>query len=270
MAFATRRRFYMSGETVFRVIRHEDAPRTAAVNMGIDESILHSVSDGMAPPTIRFYTWAPSAISLGYFQSLELEVDAAECRKRGVDVVRRITGGGAVYHDSQGELTYSIVVPEKSGILPGDILGSYRKVCDGIITGLSDMGARAEFRPLNDIVIEGRKISGNAQTRRRGCILQHGTILLDVDIDAMFSVLRVPSEKLRGKMIETVKASVTSLKHRLGSRPEPSAAADRIEAGMLRVIGGTPRTSALTDEEMDRALSIARERYGNDVWTARR
>ena len=109
------------------------------MNMAVDESILASVSEGASGPTLRLYSWAPSAISIGYFQGLQMEVDMAECRKMGVDVVRRITGGGAVYHDAIGELTYSVVVRMDSGILPLDMLGSYRAVCNGIISGLGSI-----------------------------------------------------------------------------------------------------------------------------------
>ncbi|MCU0799628.1 MAG: lipoate--protein ligase family protein [Candidatus Thermoplasmatota archaeon] len=260
----------MSTGVEWRVLRHERTKRSAAMNMGIDEAILNSVSEGRSPPTLRFYMWAPTAVSIGYFQGLELEVDLDECRKRGVDVVRRITGGGAVYHDTNLELTYSVVVKESSGLLPKDILGSYKAVCAGIIKGMERLGVKAEFRPLNDLVINGRKISGNAQTRRQGCILQHGTILMGVDVDSMFSVLKVPDEKLRGKMVEGVKASVTSLKQVLGALPDPTVLADAVEGGMTSTLPGKFVHGAISKEEEADAGRIARERYLSQAWTGKR
>lgn len=261
----------MSGnEKYWRIIRQEKDPWPAARNMGLDESILEHVSSGESPPTIRFYMWKPSAISIGYFQGLDMEVDVGSCKEMGVDVVRRITGGGAVYHDNVGELTYSVVVREKQGLVPKDIMGSYRMIIDGLITGLGKMGVEAEFRPLNDIVVSGKKISGNAQTRRKGCILQHGTILLSVDVETMFKLLRIPSEKMKGKLISKVKESVTSLRSELGEWPDPSAVADAMQEGLDISIPGDKAMGRPTEDEISRAGEISGERYSNWEWTSKR
>ena len=150
-------------------------------NMALDEAIATARSRNLVPNTIRFYRWKPSAVSIGYFQSMEEEVDTSACKAMGVDYVRRITGGGAVYHDYNGELTYSIIVSERHKIIPRNILESYGVLCSGLVLGLKILGIPAEFKPINDIVVEDRKISGNAQTRRMGVIQQHGTILRRVD-----------------------------------------------------------------------------------------
>jgi len=139
-----------------------------------------------------------------YLQSIEKEVNLPACEKYGVDVTRRITGGGAVYHDYDGEITYSIVAPEADPKMPADILESYELICGAIVNGLAGLGVDAEFKPVNDIVAGGKKISGNAQTRRHGVILQHGTILVDSDIRRMFQVLRVSDAKISDKLIQAV------------------------------------------------------------------
>jgi len=192
----------------FRLL--ETGFHSAAFNMGLDEALLRSVAEGKSLPTLRFYGWTPAAVSIGYFQGLEEEVDSAACRAAGIDVVRRITGGGAVFHHH--EVTYSIVLPLDHPLARRNILESYRLLLGGIVEGMSLLGITAEFAPINDIVTGGKKISGNAQTRKLGCILQHGTIILDVDVDQMFTVLRVPQEKARGKLIEDIKSRVTSVK----------------------------------------------------------
>jgi lipoate-protein ligase A len=181
----------------------------AYFNMAIDEVLLERVSEKLSPPTIRFYRWSPSAVSIGRFQSMEEEVNVEKCREIGVDYVRRITGGGAVYHDNRGEITYSLVAPESE--FPKGIRESYRDICSFIISGLGSLGIKAEFMPINDIIAEGKKISGNAQTRRNGVLLQHGTILYSLDIKRMFSLLNVSKEKISDKMIKNVEDRVTSV-----------------------------------------------------------
>ena len=182
----------------------DEKPNDAYTNMAIDEAILveHKV------PTLRLYQWNPSAISIGYFQSLKREVNIDKCKEQGIDIVRRITGGGAVFHDK--ELTYSFVCPEN--LVSNKIIDSYEKICNTIVYALNKFGLDAKFIPINDIIVNGKKISGNAQTRRDGIILQHGTILLDVDVDKMFSLLLVPDEKLKDKIIKNIKERVTSRK----------------------------------------------------------
>jgi lipoate---protein ligase len=191
--------------STWRVIGLE--ARGAAENMAVDEAIAMSIAAGTSPPTIRFYTWKPGAVSLGYFQRLRDEVDLEACAAKGIDVVRRRTGGGAVYHDEHGEITYSLIAPEN--LFSRDIRASYREICGGIIAGLARLGIAAEFRPINDVTVDGRKISGSAQTRRRGILTQHGTVLYSIDRDTMFSVLRPSEKKLTDKPVDSFAASVT-------------------------------------------------------------
>ncbi len=183
--------------------------RDAYFNMAMDETLLTRIKEKKSPPTIRFYRWSPSAVSIGRFQSMEGEVNVEECRKLGVDYVRRITGGGAVYHDSKGEITYSIIAPESE--FPKSIRESYKVICQCVIDGLANLGIEAQFAPINDILIGSRKVSGNAQTRRGGVLLQHGTILYSLDVRRMFSVLKVSKEKISDKMIKSVEERVTSV-----------------------------------------------------------
>ncbi|MDR2741330.1 MAG: lipoate--protein ligase family protein [Treponema sp.] len=179
-------------------------------NMGLDEALLESAAQGGFLPVLRCYGWEPQAVSVGYFQGLEEEVDLRACKDRGVDVTRRITGGGAVFHHA--ELTYSIILPASHPLAGESIHDSYRILCGGVIRGLALLGLNARFAPINDILCGDRKISGNAQTRRKNTVLHHGTLLLDLDADLMFSLLRVPSEKMKGRLVRDVKSRVTSLR----------------------------------------------------------
>jgi len=240
---------------------------SAAFNMGLDEAVLASVAAG-APPTLRLYAWRPRAVSLGYFQGLEDEVDAERCAALGVDVVRRLTGGGAVYHAD--ELTYSVVVPEGHPLAQGSILESYRALSAGVVAGLRRLGVEASFEPLNDICAGGKKLSGNAQTRRLGCVLQHGTVLLAVNPEEMFSVLRVPSEKLKGRLIEDVKARVGSVSAMLGRPVDYAEALEPFRDGFAEALEGLGPREEPEPDELRRADESAASRFGSRDWTARR
>jgi lipoate-protein ligase A len=235
----------------------------AYLNMAIDEAVSESVKAG-GPPTIRFYGWKPSAVSIGYFQSLDKEVDLERCSSLGVDYVRRRTGGGAVYHDNHGEITYSIIGKEE--LFPKDIIASYREICGCICDSLGMIDIASEFKPINDIIVNGKKISGNAQTRRQGVLLQHGTVLYDVDVDKMFSLLKVPDEKIRDKMIATVKERVTSV------RQQKDISKDEAYQALLKGFtkGREFGLGSLDDGELERAEELVKLRYRTDEWNRMR
>jgi lipoate-protein ligase A len=245
-------------------------------NMGVDEAILRAVAEGLSPPTLRFYRWSPPCVTVGYFQSMEAEVDLEACRAAGIDAVRRLTGGGAVFHDA--EVTYSVVVPEGGPLSPPDILESYRRVCAGLVEGLAELGVDAAFSPINDIAVGGKKVSGNAQTRKSGCLLQHGTVLLDVDPERMFSLLKVPSEKLKGKLIEGAKARVTSLGAILGREVGYAEAVRALATGFARAWVRSPslpegailRPGTLSERESVEARTFASGRFSDPAWNLKR
>lgn len=241
----------------WRVIKYSE--NDASTNMAIDEAVSESVATG-GPPTIRFYGWKPSAVSIGYFQSLDKEVDLEKCSSMGIGVVRRRTGGGAVYHDNEGEITYSIIGKEE--MFPKDIIASYKLICGWICESLSLLDIYSEFKPINDIIVGGKKISGNAQTRRGGVLLQHGTVLCDVNVDKMFSVLKVPDEKIKDKMIKTVKERVTSVKQ------QRYATKHDVYTALVRGFTHEKEFSVepLTDEEIKRAMELAETRYSSREW----
>ena len=237
---------------------------SAKENMAIDRAILVAHSKGIVPPTVRFYRWKPSAISIGYFQRLSEEVDLEACKRHRVDYVRRITGGGAVFHEN--ELTYSIVVSEKHPLIPKHILESYGKICQAIIEGFSYLDITSQYAPINDILVDGKKISGNAQTRKLQTVLQHGTILLDVDVDKMFNLLKVPNEKIRDKLISNVKDRVTSLRHITGDSVSFDTVADAMKQGFEKTFNVRLETGVLTEEEKTFSEEFAVDCFGNDSW----
>jgi lipoate-protein ligase A len=242
--------------------------KTAYSNMAIDRAVLVANSKEIVPPTVRFFSWSPPAISIGYFQSLEEEIDLEYCKKVGVDYVRRITGGGAVFHED--ELTYSIVVSESHPQIPKNIMDSYKRICGAIIRGLSDIGIDSNYFPINDIITNHKKISGNAQTRKLKTVLQHGTILMDVDVEKMFSLLKVPDEKIRDKLIKDVRNRVTSIKHVLDSDIRFSEVAESMKKGFEEEFNVDLVKGDLTNEELELAKNFEKECFSAREWNHRR
>ncbi|MDE1869193.1 MAG: lipoate--protein ligase family protein [Candidatus Micrarchaeota archaeon] len=228
--------------------------------MAADQAISEAVSGDDAPATIRFYTWKPSAVSIGCFQSMKDEVNIERCRELDVDWVRRRTGGGAVFHDASGELTYSVIAKEHH--LPAGIHESYRHISAWIIDGLKSVGIEATYAPINDIVVQGRKISGNAQTRREGIFLQHGTILYDLDVMKMFSVLKVDAAKISDKMVKSVEERVTKVLNHADITQE------ELYDAMLKSFtdGKEYSMGAMSENELTRTKELAETVYKTDAW----
>jgi len=233
------------------------------LNMAAEEAILQAVGAGQAPPTLRLWQ-NDNAVIIGYFQDAAAEADLEACRSLGTAVVRRISGGGAVYHDP-GNLNYALFVPASDRRVPEEVLASYRYFCNGVIEALASLGLRAEFAPINDIVVDGRKVSGTAQARRHGGILHHGTLLLSLDVATMGRVLRVTREHLEKKGV----ASVTERVATLGQLGRPCTIAEAKEAlvkGFSRALGVHFQAGELTRAELELTNRLCEERYRRPEW----
>ena len=257
-----------------------------AWNMAVDEAIMLAHAQGLVPPTIRFYAWEPPTLSIGYFQRVEKDVEIERLRERGLGFVRRPTGGRAVLHDR--ELTYSVVVSETHPLMPRTVVESYRAISNGLVEGFRRLGLAARMVPRSgrtpspvfssaacfeapswyELVVEGRKIAGSAQLRQKGVILQHGSILQELDVELLLTVLRFPSEEDRETMRRTLAEKAVPI-HALRP-PVPweemvAAFAAGFEAGLgIRLVEGE-----LTAEEKRLAEELAR-RYADDAWNFRR
>ena len=201
----------------WRIINHE--MQDPYMNLALDEALTEFVGKELVKPTIRFYGWKNSAVIIGYFQKMKEEVNIEACKANNIEFLRRISGGGAVYQDNEGGLTFSVAVPLK--YFTNDISKCYRIIGDWLIDSLRLIGINSEFKPINDIVVDNKKISGNALTIRNNCILIHGTLLYSLDIEKMFSYLNVGKEKISDKFISNVKERVTCvLDHKEISKEE--------------------------------------------------
>lgn len=172
-----------------------DGPTSQA----IDEAIREARLGELVPNTLHLYRRKPPAVSIGRYQRSEDVVDLEYCRERGIDIVRRTSGGGTIYTDSNC-LEYAVVVDQGYPEIPMDLEGSFKVICTGVISGLKKLGIDASYKPVNDVQVRGRKISGSAQRRRR-ILLQHGTLLVDADFESMSKALRGGVEG-EAKMIE--------------------------------------------------------------------
>jgi len=250
----------------------ENTAKDCYYNMALDRAILNAVSRKTSPNTIRFYRWKPSAVSIGYFQSMNKVVDIKKCEELGIDYIRRITGGGAVYHDFEGELTYSVNCSTENKRMPQEIMKIYEKICSGIIAGLQKLRVLTEFRPINDIVLKssGKKISGNALTRREGVILQHGTILRKVDIDTMFSLLKIPDEKYKTKIISSAKERVSSLELELGQAPSFETIGQSLKEGFEKTLEIELVLGKPTKSELQETQAIAEKVFKDKSWLFKR
>lgn len=241
----------------------------AYTNMAVDEALAKARGEDRSPDTLRFYMWNPSAVTLGYFQSVEDEVDVEACNRFGIDINRRISGGGAVLNSSYGEITYSIVTAEDNLRVSSDVTESYRYLCHGIVEGLSLFGIRSEFKPINDIIVNGKKISGNAQIRRYGSVLHHGTILVDYNAREMFSVLKISKEKLSDKMIQQAEERVTTIRRLLGRDVSFEEVRRALQEGFGLALGVELEKGDLTDYERS-IMRKFREKYSSKSWIFRR
>jgi len=195
-----------------------DPPMNASVNMARDLALLEMQSLKNPVPTLRLYRWSSPSVTIGYFQKIKETVNTEYCRKNGISVTRRITGGGTVLHHK--ELTYSLTIPLNKKIVPESVEDSFRFIIAPIIDSIKLLSLEAEYRPVNDIIIRKKKISGSAQVRKKGVLQQHGTLLLDIDNELVCSAIKSNYEKLKSRGFKKTSDSITSLSSELKKRPD--------------------------------------------------
>jgi lipoate---protein ligase len=223
-------------------------PMTAAENMALDETLVELKGEGKAPNTIHFLQFSPRSVLVGFHQSIAEEIRLDYCREHGIEINRRVTGGGAILFD-ESQLGWEVICDKAffDVKMPNDRL--FRRLCEPVIIALRRLGLESSFRPRNDIEINGRKISGTGGTESGDAFLFQGTMLTDFDVDAMLKSLRIPVEKLKAKEIDSVKERVTCLKWELGYVPALEAIKDAIQTGFSEHLGIRLVSGGLTEEE---------------------
>ncbi|MBX9972998.1 biotin/lipoate A/B protein ligase family protein [Cytobacillus firmus] len=260
-------------------------------NMALDEALLDWNSEGKMPPVIRFYGWNPATLSIGYFQKVEKEIDMEAVKQHGLGFVRRPTGGRGVLHEH--ELTYSVIVPEAHPEMPNTVTEAYRVISEGILKGFHGLGMEAYFavpktakerdslkNPRSavcfdapswyELVVEGRKVAGSAQTRQKGVILQHGSILLDLDEDKLFSLFKYPNDRVKERMQKAFKNKAVAINELTTEKITLDQAKTAFKKGFEEGMNIELEPYKLTDEEMAYVQKIAKERYESDDWNYKR
>jgi len=254
----------------WRFVAEESRP--GAVQMALDEIAAETAAAG-GPATVRVYRWDPGTVSLGYSQPRNI-LDLDYCERAGIDVTRRQTGGGTIYHDGSGDISYSITAPADE--LPGDLMESYHLLCEPLFSAFEQMGIDARFvdeerpavfepacylrelHPAHDVVgPDGRKLSGNAQYRQREAIVQHGSITFDRATDTHLDIF------------ENCPVSAADFRERVGAIIDyadcPRAeAVSVIEDALREWAEAEPR--GWTDKELAAARERARKKFTSETW----
>jgi len=253
----------------WRLIREEVRP--GPMQMALDEVAAVSAAEGVR--TVRVYGWEPSTLSLGYQQD-PATVDWDYCERAGIDVTRRPTGGGAIYHDRRGDVSFSVVAPADE--LPGDLLETYELLCEPLFAALDALGVDARFadesrsaihqpacylrelHPAHDVVAaDGRKLSGNAQYRQRDAVVQHGSLTVDHATERHLACFTDP-----GTTPAEFEDRVTSVREQVGASRE--AVVDALESALEA--WADAEVGEWTDDELARARERADEKYEYDPW----
>lgn len=259
-------------------------------NMAMDEALLNFVSRGEIDPVIRFYTWNPATLSIGYFQRLQKEIDIDKVKEKGYGLVRRQTGGRGVLHDK--ELTYSVIVPESHPNMPSTVTEAYKIISQGLLEGFKNLGFETYFaiprskeerdklkQPRSsvcfdapswyELVVEGRKIAGSAQTRQKGVILQHGSILQDIDIDDLFDMFIFKNERLKAKMKENFVQKAVAINDISNQHITLNEMENAFKSGFKKGLNIDFKPLELTKKQLEEVQELE-DKYRSEAWMYRK
>lgn len=257
-------------------------------NMAIDEAVFKSCQEKKSPPTIRVYGWTPPAVSLGYFQKAESTVDLEACKRRGVDVVRRLSGGRAVLHHR--ELTYSIICREGTPPLGSSVLETYKTISECLIITLKGLGLHVQWVASRDkhaaadekdktascfsspswyeITVEGKKICGSAQKRGDGVLLQHGSLLIDYDPELLAEVLI--SGKGEEAFLAEIRSATTSINQHLPRKVDYNGLKELVLKNFENQLKISLTPGELSANESQLKDHLLREKYSTEEWNLHR
>jgi len=259
-------------------------PSAGDWNMAVDEAILEAVGRGDVLPTLRLYAWVPPCLSLGYAQRFA-DVDRNRLAERGWGLVRRPTGGRAILHTD--ELTYAVIGPYSDPRLSGSVLESYQRLSAALLKALSLLDIPAQVNevvtnernakgpvcfevPSNyEITVNGKKLIGSAQARRKEGVLQHGSLPLYGNLTRIIKVLVYSNEAKRADAESRLRVHATTAAEILGQPLTWDTAAKAFKAAFTEVLNLELSTGDLTPSERSRAAELDTEKYANPKWTER-
>jgi lipoate-protein ligase A len=242
-----------------------DGPVSPNMHLALDQVLTEEVGAGRRGPTLRFWEWDQPAVVIGSFQSLRNEVDLDAAAEHGFEVVRRISGGGAMFMDAQSIVTYSLYAPGE--LVQGmSFADSYAYLDEWVITALRSLGIDAFYQPLNDITSAKGKIGGAAQKRLgNGALLHHATMSYDMDGEKMVKVLRIGREKMSDKGTTSAAKRVDPLRSQTGlPRAEIIERMKQTFAGLYGAEVGH-----VTDDELEKAEQLVTTKFATSEWLRR-
>jgi len=245
----------------FRVI--DTGIRDGRRHIAFDQALIDARAAGEIPDTIRFLRFPPTAL-VGRHQALSREVRVAHCEANGIRLVRRITGGGAIYLD-EGQLGWSLVF-HRATLAIGSLAELAREICEAAAAGLSRLGVDARYRPRNDIEVDGRKIAGTGGFFDGDTLIYQGTVLIDLDPARMLAALRVPQAKLAKRGLDSAAQRVVTLKELLGEAPSVARVQEALLAGFSERLGIVPRWETAQPAEEALADRLHDEEIGTDAF----
>ncbi len=238
--------------------------RTAAENIALDEAILTAKGEGVTPNTVRFLQFCPEAVLVGYHQSVDQEARIPFCRRHHIEINRRITGGGAIFFD-KSQIGWEIIASKEDlkFTIPHEEV--FQEMCEPVIQGLRRLGIEARYRSKNDIEVKGRKISGTGGTEYEGAFLFQGTLLVDLDVEKMLRALRIPTEKLRDREIDSLGERLTCLRQELGFLPSAREVKEGLKCGFQDFFHIDLVGNGLNEREKN-LLAEFLPKYQSDGW----
>ncbi|WP_156290388.1 lipoate--protein ligase family protein [Oceanobacillus salinisoli] len=254
--------------------------------MALDESLLNWHSEGKIPPTLRFYGWSTPTLSVGQFQKVQKSINFDAVHNYNCEFVRRLTGGSAVLHDN--ELTYSIVVSEDHPAIPASIREAYYILSKGLFEGFKNLGITVDYATperseakertavcfekaaFYEMMVDGKKLSGNAQTRKKGVLLQHGSIPMSMNTEMLYDLFRFPSEKIKQRKRNAFQNKATTIDQLTNHSHSFSMMKDAFYQGFKKGLNITLHPFELTKQQWEEVHHLANTKYSSKEWNYHR
>lgn len=268
----------MQEEWFFLDSGHQDA----AVNMALDESLLNWHSEGIIPPTLRFYGWSNPTLSVGQFQNVNQSINFDAVHHYYCQFVRRLTGGSAVLHDN--ELTYSIVISEAHPAIPSTIQEAYYVLSKGLLEGFKNLGITVDYAipeksearertavcfeksAVYEMMVDGKKLTGNAQVRKKGVLLQHGSIPISMNTEMLFDLFHFSSEKVKEERRIAFHKKAITIDQLTNSSNSYALVKDAFFQGFQKGLHIKLRSFELTEKQWEEVYQLAKTKYSGEEW----
>ncbi|MGJ9459516.1 lipoate--protein ligase family protein [Oceanobacillus sp. CF4.6] len=253
----------------------------AAINMAFDECLINWHSEGKIPPTLRFYGWSAPSLSVGYFQKVENKIDFEAIVRHNCQFVRRLTGGSAVLHDD--ELTYSLVISESEPGIPKSVQEAYYTLSKGVLEGYKNLGIPAEYElekkrsesgrtaicfekpAIYEMVVNGKKLSGNAQTRKKGVLLQHGSLPISINTTMLFDLFQFSTDKLRERQRNGFSKKAITINQLTDEKVNDEILKKAFKEGFKNGLNIDFHPLKLSEDDWNEVKELAKTKYELDI-----